>query len=147
MLLQGEDAKFEDETWTGKKSKKRNTKVSRQFCVCDLFGMVKTWPFQRLRLRDLQLGIKRVTNWITWFFSSVFLVGVSFSFHTLGLREDDLQPWIYVFTDSTMVSHHEFHDHLGEYVFYFFHKHRTSKSKQGKGIYFVAGGSNYPPEV
>ena len=29
-----------------------------------LFGMVKTWPFQRLS--DLQLGDWRVTNWITW---------------------------------------------------------------------------------
>ena len=58
--------------------------------LCDLFGMVKTWPFQRLS--DLQLGDKKVTmNHLAHTFS-FFL---SFSHHLIlllpGWRSENLQ--------------------------------------------------------
>ena len=37
--------------------------INSQAVLCDLFGMVKTWRFQRFC--DLQLGDKKVTAWIT----------------------------------------------------------------------------------
>ena len=75
-----------------------------------------------------------------------FLVGVSFSFHRLGLREDDLQAWIYVFTDSTMVNHH-FSPPCGRICFLlFFISIEQANPSRGMEIYFVAGGSNYPPK-
>ena len=38
---------------------------SWQFCDCDLFGMVKTWPLQMVKWPPT-IGDEKVTAWITW---------------------------------------------------------------------------------